>query len=100
MRPQSAFPPVEHPERAEGVPATRLPRATLKGEVDAAGMDAVEQPAAVRLPLRANNLHGFCHPGVRLGARTPEVVERTQHVVVPVVREREVQIRRIGDLAG
>jgi hypothetical protein len=50
-RGESAFPPVEHPERAEGVPAARLPRVTLQGEVDAAGMDAVKQPAAVRLPL-------------------------------------------------
>jgi subtilase family serine protease len=48
---RSAFPPVEHAERAEGVPATRLACTTLKGEVDATGMDAVERPAAVRLPL-------------------------------------------------
>jgi predicted amidohydrolase YtcJ len=46
----SVFPPVEYPKRAEGVPAARFPRA-LKGEVDAAGVDAVKQPAAVRLPL-------------------------------------------------
>ncbi len=47
----SALPPVEHAERAEGVPAARFPHRTVKREVDPAGMDAVERPAAVRLLL-------------------------------------------------
>jgi hypothetical protein len=36
------FPPVKHPERAERVPAARLPLATVEGEVDTAGMNPVE----------------------------------------------------------
>ena len=44
-------PPVEHPQRAEGVPAARRSDAVLEVEVDATRMDAVEQPAAVGLPL-------------------------------------------------
>jgi hypothetical protein len=44
-------PPVEHPERAEGVPATGGSDAALEVKVDAARMDAVEQPAAVGLSL-------------------------------------------------
>src|SRR5436305_6432539 len=99
-RRESAFPPVEHPERAEGVPAARLPHATLEGEVDTTGMDPIEQPTAVRLPLRAHDLDGLRHPGIGLRARMPEVVERPEHVVAPGVREREVEVRRTYHLAG
>jgi hypothetical protein len=62
-------------------------------------MDAVEQPPAVGLPLGPHDLDGLRHPGIRVRARTAEVIERAQHVVAPVVREREVEIRRIGGLA-
>ena len=74
--------------------------AAIDSEVDATRVDAVEQPAPVRLVPQAHDLHGRSHSGIRLGARLPEVVERAQHVVVPVAREGEVEIRRIGDLAG
>ena len=43
-------PTVEHPERAEGVPATGRFDAVLEIDVDAARMDAVERPPAVGLP--------------------------------------------------
>ena len=62
-------------------------------------MDAVEQPPAVGLPLGPHDLDGLRHPGIRVRAGAAEVVERAQHVVAPVVREREVEIRRIDDLA-
>ena len=63
-------------------------------------MDAVEQPPAVGLPPGPHDLHGLRHPGIRARARAAEVIERAQHVVAPVVGEREVEICRIGDLAG
>src|SRR5689334_18676101 len=84
-------PPVEHPECAEGVPAARRACA-LEIEVDAARVDAVEPPPAVGLPLGLHERYRFCHPGIGVRARVPEVVERTQHVVVPVVRKCELQI--------
>src|SRR6266498_5256527 len=95
-----AVPPVEHTERAEGVPAARRPHAALEVEVDATRVDAVEQPPAVGLPLRSHDLHGLRHPGIRVRARPAEVVERAQHVVAPVVGERELKICRVDDLAG
>src|SRR4249919_1102903 len=95
-----AIPPVEHPERAEGVPAARRPHAVLDVEVDPTRVDAVDQPPAVRLPFRPHHLHGLCHPGIRDRARPAEVVERAQHVVVPVVGESEIEICRVGDRAG
>src|SRR5215831_4587354 len=92
-----SVPPLEHPERAEGVPAAWRARAVLKIEVDAARMDAVEQPPAVGLPLRPHDRYRLRHPGIGACARLPEVVERPQHVAVPVVRKRELEIRRLGD---
>ena len=99
-RSAGSVPPLEHPERAEGVPAARRAHAALKIEVDLTRMDPVEQPAAVGLPLRLHDFHCLRHPGIRVRARPPEVVERAQHVVVPVVRKSEVEIRRLDDLAG
>jgi hypothetical protein len=90
---------LEHPERAEGVPATGRSDAALEVEVDATRMDAVEPPPAVGLPLGPHDLDGLRHPGIWVRARAAEVIERAQHVVASVVREREVEIRRIGDLA-
>ena len=40
--------------------------------------------------IPARHDHRLGHPGVWVRARPPEVVQRTQHVVVPVVREREL----------
>src|ERR1044072_7745378 len=44
-----SVPPIEHPECPESVPAARRAHTGLKIEVDAARMDAVEQPPAVGL---------------------------------------------------
>ena len=63
-------------------------------------MDAIEQPSAVGLPLGLHDRDGFRHPGLRDRARLAEVVESAQHVVAPVVREREVEKGRIGNLTG
>ena len=50
---ESALPPVEHPERAKGVPAARLPRATLERrsgrDRDGRGQAASGRPAAASI---------------------------------------------------
>ncbi len=58
-------------------------------------VEAVERPTAVRLTLRPHDVDGFCHPGVGCGTGATEVVECSQHVVVPVVRERGVEVGRV-----
>ena len=67
---------------------------------DATGMDAVEQPAAVGLLLRPHHLDCLGHTGIGFGFGRPEVVERAEHVVVPVVGERELEIGRLCNFAG
>ena len=60
-------------------------------------MDAVQQPPAVGLLLGLHGGYRLRHPGLWGRARPPEIVQRTRHVVVPVVRKRELQIRRLDD---
>ena len=86
-----SVPPAQHPKRAEGVPAARRAHA-LEIEVDAARMDAVQQPPAVGLPFGLHDRDRLGHPGIGVRAGVPEVVQRAQHVVVPVVRERKLHI--------
>ena len=63
-------------------------------------MDPVEQPPAVGLLSRPYDRHRLRHAGIRVRARPSEVVERAQHVVVPVVGERELEVLGIDHLAG
>src|ERR1700733_11728929 len=60
-------------------------------------MEAVEQPPAVGLPLALHDRYRLRRPGIRVRTRPPEVVERTQHVVVPVVRKYELEVRGLDD---
>ena len=99
-RSAGSVPPLEHPECPEGVPAARRAHAALKIEVDLTRMDTVEQPPAVGLPLRLDDFHCLRHPRIWVRPRPPEVVERAQHVVVPVIRKRELEIRRSDDFTG
>src|SRR5262245_66293481 len=70
-----AFPPVQYAKRAQCVPPTRFADVALEREVNASRVNAVEQPAAVWLPLRPYDLDGLRHPRLRLGVRSAEVVQ-------------------------
>jgi hypothetical protein len=48
--------------------------------VDSTRMDAVEPPSAVGLPLGPHELDRLGHPGIRVRARSAQVVECAQHV--------------------
>jgi Nucleotidyltransferase domain len=48
------------------------------------------------LPLGSRDLDGFRHPGIRVGARAAEVIERAQYVVMPVIGERELERQEVG----
>ena len=91
-------PPIEHPQRPESVPTARSCHRGFEIEVDSARIDAVEEPSAVGLPLRPHDVDGLGHLGARVVACTAEVVKCPQHVVVPVVREGELEVRRVDDL--
>ena len=63
-------------------------------------MRRIEHPATIGLAPALDDAQGFVHAGVVLDVGSPEVVERTKHVVVVPGRERKQQERRTRDLAG
>ena len=63
-------------------------------------MRVIEEPSTIRLPLALDDAYGIPNAHVRLNTSVPEVIERTEDVVVIAGRERELQERPIRDLAG
>src|SRR5215470_2920279 len=60
-------------------------------------MRVLQEPGAVRLPLGSEQVNGFVHPAIRGIPCCPEVLQRTQHVVVPAGRKREFEPRGVDD---
>jgi hypothetical protein len=60
----------------------------------------VEEPSTIGLPPARDEMHGIPDPHVRRNTRFCEVIERTEDLVVVAGWERELQERRIRDLAG
>src|SRR5205814_4705558 len=92
-----SVPPGEDPQGAQRVPPARE-AGLLEVEVDPARGHALEEPHAVVLPLRPDDVDGLGQPGIGASG-LPEVVEGPQHVVLPVVREGELEVPRVDDLA-
>ena len=63
-------------------------------------MCVLQQPRAIGLLLGAEQLDRFVDPLVRRIAGFSEVLQATQHVVVPAGRKRELQPGRVDDFAG
>ncbi len=61
-------------------------------------MYPVSEPPSVGPAFRSNQLDSLFHPRVALRPGAPKVVERPQHVVPPVVGERDVEECRVGHL--
>src|SRR6184192_509472 len=83
--------PAEHARGAEGVPPARSPLALVHREVHLAGMRILEGPAAVRTALGLDQVDRLGHPLVRNGAGRAQVVETSEHVVVPIGRVGELR---------
>jgi hypothetical protein len=61
---------------------------------------AIEEPSTVGLLPAVHDMQGLADACVGLETCVPEIVECTENVVVVTGRERELQERRIRDLAG
>src|SRR5690606_9833673 len=86
-------------QRSERVPAARPAVALLHGEVNRTRMGVLQQPGAVWLLLAPHDLDGVREPRVSRATGGPEVVERGQHIVVPLGREREFEPCLVAHLA-
>ena len=62
-------------------------------------MRIIEKPSTIGLPPPLDDLHGIPDALVRLIAGVPEVVKRTEDIIVVSRRERELQERRVRDFA-
>src|ERR1700731_50811 len=92
--------PTEDPQCAQRVPPAGSTIAVLEREVDRAGMGVLQKPRAVRLLLGSEHINRFAHARVRRIPSRPEVLQRTQPVVVPAGRKRELQPGGVDDGAG
>ena len=100
LEPSFSLVPTEHPQGPERVPPTRLTHRFAEREGKRLVVRAIEEPSTVGLPPSFDDLAGIPDARVGLNTGVPEVVERTEDVVVIAGRERELQERRIRDLAG
>ena len=73
--------------------------AVIEREGHGALPGVVEQPRAIRLLLRPDDVERLVHPRVRPLARGAEVLEPTKDVVVPARRIRQSQVVGVDDLA-
>src|SRR2546429_7176080 len=89
-----------HAQCPERVPPTRLTYRFAEREGQRLVVGAIEKPSTVGLPLALDKVHGIADARVGPDTGVPEVVERTENVVMVAGRESELQERRCRDLAG
>ena len=92
--------PVQHSERAQCDPTVRRSDGAGQFLVKCVSMSNVEQPAPVGLAPIAHGRKRLLDLALRPHPGRAQIVERTEHVVVPERRKRELRPRRIDDLSG
>jgi hypothetical protein len=83
--------PAEDAHGAKGVPPARFPLALVDREVHLAGMGILDGPAALRVALGLDQIDRLGQPLIRDSAGRAQVVETSEHVVVPLSREGELR---------
>src|SRR6187551_1603474 len=79
--------PVEHAHRAKRVPAARVALAVLHLEMYLSGVDGLERPTAVGIPIGLDDTDRLGDALVRRVPRCAQVVETAEDVEVPPGRE-------------
>lgn len=96
--------PTEQAQGPEGVPPTRFAYGLAEGQGERLVVGGIEDPSPVRPAFAFEDAHGIADARVGrnmvVNTGGPEVVERTEDVVMVAGRERELQELRIGDLTG
>src|SRR5690606_6922937 len=89
--------PAQHAQRPERVPPARPAVPVLQLEMDLRPVRVLERPAPVVPASLSHELDGLGAPRVGGRAGRSEVLERSEHVVVPLRRKREQLPGRIDD---
>ena len=92
--------PAKHSQRTERVPATWIAHRFAEWDGERLVVRGIEDPSTIGLPLALDEVQGIAEASFGVMTGGPEVVERTEDVVVVTRRERELQERRIRDLSG
>src|SRR5262252_8913233 len=79
--------PAEHAQGAQRVPPARSAQGLVQLDRHYAGILRLEGPASFGVALRRDQLDRLAHAFIWRGAGAAQVVEPTQHVVVPPRRE-------------
>src|SRR5712671_286706 len=90
--------PPEHTHRPQGVPPAWFAFALVHRKVLPAGMGILERPAAIRIALGLDQVDRLGQPLIGSGAGGAQIVETSEHVVVPVRRVGELREGRIDHL--
>lgn len=89
---------LQHPQRAQGVPAAGL-AGGFHVEMRLAGMLGLQWPRAILAPFCLEDIQRILHSGVIRDAGVSEVVQRLQDIVEPAGRVRQQQKAGVDDLA-
>jgi hypothetical protein len=92
--------PTKHSQGTERIPPAWIAHRFTEWDGERLVERGIEDPSTVGLAAALDELQGF--PSTRVGLMTggPEVVERTEDVVVVAGRKRELEEGRICDLSG
>ena len=85
--------PAQHAERPKGVPAARLAGAAFHLEMHRTRMRILERPSPILVTFRRHQIERLGDALVRSGARSAQVVEPPQDVVVPARGKRTLRPR-------
>src|SRR6187549_2546863 len=86
--PSASFPPFQHAQRSERVPATRRPPG-FQLEVGLPPVRVLQRPTTAGASTAADDVDRLGQPSITRRVNRLEVVERTKNVVVPPRRKGE-----------
>src|SRR5437773_671017 len=94
-----AFPPLQHAQRAEGVPTAGRTQ-SFQFKVGLALVAVLQRPAAVLAPSAADDVDRSAEALVTRRVDGLEVIESAEDVVGPARRERDAKEYGLDDVAG
>src|SRR6266516_62827 len=95
----SPIPPLQHPQRAEGVPTARRAE-SFEREIRLPLVRMLQRPAPVLALPATDDIDCLGEAPVARRVDGLEIVESAEDVVVPPWREREASEERLDDFAG
>ena len=87
--------PVQNSQSTQRIPAAGCARWTFHNEIDLIGVRILKRPAPVLVLFIRHYMNGFNDPLVGFNIGVAQVIQASQHIVMPGVRNREAQPAKI-----